>query len=403
VPDILHEAHVPFVLPPLLALARLLFGATTAFAAQVSLPTQSGASGGTFVSPVVFTSQGSAVSDVQFDIEYDNSALTLTATVGSSASNASKTLYSVNLAPNKKRFLIMGVNQNLISDGSLLNFSITVSPTAPGGSYGLALSNVCGADPSGNAAAITGTDGTVTVNATSPVALQSRGVLNAGSFLPGPVAPGEVITLMGSGIGPTTVQYPAGSLTATALGGTSVLFDGTPGPLLYASPNQINGIVPFGILGQSTTQLTVTSQGQTIAAVAQPVAAAAPAIFTIGSSGTGAGAILNQDLSVNSPSNPAAQGSVIAIFATGAGQTNPPSVDGQVTATSLPALLQAVSVQIGGLNATVSYAGAAPNLVAGVVQINATIPAGVPSGPSIPIAFTVGTVGTQASVTLAVK
>ena len=398
-----HKPYIPFVTRLLLANTGLVAGASTVLAMQISLPNQSSAPGAVVAGPVALASQAASVSGVQFDVQYDNSAMSMTAALSTPASASGKNLYSVDLALNRKRFIIIGLNQNLISDGNLLNLSITVSQTATAGTYALSLTNVCGTDPTGNALPVTGTDGVLTVSTGSTVILPSNGVVNAGSFLPGPVAPGELVTLLGNGIGPTSVQYPTGSASNTILGGTSVLFDGTATPLLYASPNQINAIVPFGVSGQSLTQLTITSQGQTIAAVAQPVAATAPAIFTIDSSGTGAGAILNQDLSVNSPSNPAAKGSIIAIFATGAGQTNPPSVDGQVTATTLPTLLQPVSVQIGGLNAAVSYAGAAPNLVAGVIQVNATVPAAAPSGPSVPILLTIGTATSQAGVTLAVK
>ncbi len=210
---------------------------------------------------------------------------------------------------------------------------------------------------------VTGTNGTLTVTAATVGQPQLTGIENAGSFLPGPLAPGELVTLVGAGIGPSLAQVPSGSATNTVLGGTSVLFDSKPAPLLYAAPNQINAIVPFGGSGETTAQVTVTAQGQTIATTGQNVAAAAPAIFTINSSGTGAGAILNQDSTVNSPSNPAAKGSIAAIYATGAGQTNPLGVDGQVNGTVLPTPLLPVSVQIGGLDAKVSYAGAAPGLL----------------------------------------
>jgi uncharacterized protein (TIGR03437 family) len=183
----------------------------------------------------------------------------------------------------------------------------------------------------------------------------------------------------------------------------SVLFDGIAAPLLYVSPNQINAIVPYSVTGNTSTQVTVTAQGQTIAGVTEPTAATAPAILTLASTGAGPGAILNQDLSVNSQSNPAAKGSVIAIFAMGAGQTSPPSVDGQVTGTLLPRPLLPVSVQIGGLDATVTYAGAAPGLVAGVLQVNALVPSEVSSGPAIPVEFSIGGASSQAGVSVAIK
>jgi uncharacterized protein (TIGR03437 family) len=381
----------------------LLSSATLAFPSQIVLPDQSATPGASFLEQVTFSSQGSFVSGVQFDVQYDDSALSLAATIAPPVSTSGKTLYAVDLSPNKKRFLIIGLNQSLIPDGTLINLVVNISPSAPGGAYVLALSNVCGTGPSGNATPVAGSDGTLAVNAGTVAPLQPSGILSAGSFLPGAVAPGELVTLFGSGIGPAVAQQPSGSVTSTVLGGTSVSFDGTAAPLLYAGSNQINAIVPYGVSGKTSTQLTITAQGKTIATVAQTVAATAPAIFTLNFSGSGAGAILNQDSSVNSPSNPATKGTVISIFTSGAGQTNPPSVDGEVTGTEQQQLLLPVTVQIGGINAKVSYAGAAPGLVAGVTQVNALIPSGVNSGSAIPIVLTVGGVNSQAGVTIAIQ
>jgi len=329
--------------------------------------------------------------------------MSLEATLGDPAKTSGKSLYAVDLAPNKKRFLIIGLNQTLIPDGTLINLSVNVSPNAPSGVYALNLSNVGGTDPLGRSTPVTGSDGAVTVNASTTARLQPSGVVNAGSFLPGPVAPGELVTLIGSGIGPASTQYPNGSPSNTALGGTSVLFDGTAAPLLYAATNQINAIVPYGLSGRTTTQVTVAAQGQMIAEVALAVAATAPAIFTLNSTGVGPGAILNQDSSVNSPSNPAAKGSIISIFATGGGQTNPPGVDGQITESVLPSPLLPVTVQIGGLNSNVVYAGAAPGLISGVLQVNVVLPDGVSSGPSVPVLLTIGSSASQLGVTVAMR
>src|SRR5580658_1430710 len=342
---------VPLTKAAVLASLTLFAGAPVAFSSQILLSNQSAPPGASVLSQVAFASPASSVSGVQFDVQYDNSAMSLTATLGVPAGNAGKSLYAVNLSPNKKRFLIIGLNQSLIPDGTLINLFVNVTLSAPSGAYALTLSNVVGTDPSGRATQVIASSGTITVNAGAPARLRANGVLNAGSFLAGPVAPGELVSLFGSGIGPVSVQQPTGSPSNTMLGGMSVLFDGTAAPLLYAAPNQINAIVPYGVSGKTATQVTVTAQGQTIASAALAVAETAPAIFTLDSTGVGAGAILNQDLSVNSPSNPAAKGTAIAIFATGAGQTSPPGVDGQVTGTALPAPLLPVSVQIGGLEA----------------------------------------------------
>jgi uncharacterized protein (TIGR03437 family) len=143
-------------------------------------------------------------------------------------------------------------------------------------------------------------------------------------------------------------------------------------------------------------------------AVTVPVQATAPGIFAADGSGSGGGAILNQDYSLNARLNPAAPGSVIAIYLTGAGVTNPPSVDGAITgaAPPFPAVAQAVSVTIGGVAvpaASIVYSGAAPESVEGLTQIDVVIPANVTAGPTVPIMVTIGGVPSQAGITVSVN
>ncbi len=149
------------------------------------------------------------------------------------------------------------------------------------------------------------------------------GVLNGASLSSGPVSPGEVFTLLGSGIGPGNAAIPSAGPSSMAIGPTRVLFDGVPAPLLYAGPNQINGVTPYELDQRISTDMQIFSGDRLISDVSIPVAPASPAIFTLDASGAGQAAALNQDSSVNSPSNPAARGTVAVLFATGAGQTDP--------------------------------------------------------------------------------
>jgi uncharacterized protein (TIGR03437 family) len=163
-------------------------------------------------------------------------------------------------------------------------------------------------------------------------------------------------------------------------------------------------VAPFELAGQSTVQMAVTQVNGTSFTTTVPVAATNPSIFAANGTGTGQGAILNADMSHNSASNPAPLGSVVSIFATGLGVTNPASVDGVVTsAVNLPLVAQPVKVRIGEQNAVVSYQGAAPGLVAGVSQINVQIPSNVTPGPAVPVTIAVGGTQSQNSVTVAVK
>lgn len=364
-----------------------------ALASQVFLPDQSAAPGSSVPLPAMFLSQGDSVSGIQFDVQYDSSAMDLIAIVGDAARNSGKSLYYADLTPNVRRFLIVGLSQNAIADGALITLFANLNPNATSNVYPLAFSNVAGTDPYSNPVSVSAADGTITIQATSgqSAALQPAGVLNGGSLLAGPVAPGEVVTLIGSRIGPASEATPLPSPIGTVLGGATVQFDGIPAALLYTSPNLINLVVPDDVSGKTTTQLQVTNGGRVMASLPLPVVPNAPAIFTQDASGAGPGAVLNEDTTLNSPSNPAARGSVAALFATG--------VSGSVG----PKPVSPVSVQIGGFGAEVLGADAGPEPIAGVVQIKFRVPANVAPGSTTPVVLTVGTVSSQPGVTLAVQ
>jgi uncharacterized protein (TIGR03437 family) len=234
-------------------------------------------------------------------------------------------------------------------------------------------------------------------------------VVNAASYASGVVAPGELVTIFGTGIGPTSSVLasvdPKSGKVPVVLGDVQVSFGGTKAPLLYGSSGQINAVVPFEVAGQSAVQMTIASANGKSFSVTLPVGAANPSMFSANASGTGQGAILNNaDLSKNSASNPAPIGSVVVIFATGTGATKPVSVDGVLTRAANPPLIaQPVTITIGGQSADVIYQGAAPGLVAGVSQINVRVPAGVMPGSAVPVTLTVGSVPSLNTVTMAVK
>lgn len=233
----------------------------------------------------------------------------------------------------------------------------------------------------------------------------AAGIVNAASFKAGPVAPGELITIYGTGIGPgnlTLFELPPTNLFPTLVGDTSVLFDGVPAPIYYSSAGQTSVFVPYAVAGRATTQMTILYQGRASSQINLAVAAAAPALFSANQSGTGPGAILNQDNSLNTTANPAAKGSIVILYGTGEGQTNPAGVDGRVAATIFPKPLLNVAVTIGGQPAEVAYAGAAPFLVAGVFQINVKIPEDAPSG-AVPIVVRVGSFASQEGITVQVQ
>ena len=192
----------------------------------------------------------------------------------------------------------------------------------------------------------------------------------------------------------------------TTLAGVTVTFNNVPTPLIFVAPGQINAIVPYEVAGQTSVPVVVSNNGTTSAAFTVPVAAVAPAIFTLSQNGSGQGAILNQDATVNGSNNPAAPGSIISIYATGEGQLVPPGATGCITGATapFPKPVAAVSVTIGGQpSPDITYAGEAPEEVCGLIQINATLPSNLSAGPQ-PVVLTIGSSSnTGQAITVAVN
>ena len=231
-------------------------------------------------------------------------------------------------------------------------------------------------------------------------------VVNSASGLSGPVAAGEMVTINGAGLGPTALATnPASAATAgkleTSLGGTQVMVNGSAAPLLYARQDEVAAVIPNAVAGQTSITLQVQYQGQSTPTMNVPVTAIAPGLFTMDGSGRGQGAILNQDESVNSAANPAARGSIVALFGTGGGPYDPPLPEDALASAPYPQLTGAAAVTIGGQPADIEYAGAAPDL-AGVFVISARIPAGIQPGSKVPVTVTIGGVKAQTGVWLAV-
>lgn len=222
---------------------------------------------------------------------------------------------------------------------------------------------------------------------------QIGSVLNGASLTNTGLSPGLIFTIFGSALGPSnglTLELDSSGNVANYLANIVVTVNGTYAPLLYVGPGQINAVAPYEIvnnIGQNVAvQVYDGEQGSNVLNV--PVVAAAPAIFSLGN---GQGAILNQDGSVNGPNNPAARGSYIQIYGTGEGQLNPGGVDGLIAsggASSLPHPVGALTVEIGGAQASVAYAGTAPDSFEGFLQVNAQVPTSIGTG-SQPIVITV--------------
>ena len=368
-----------------------LVGTPPSFGVDLSIQPQAAGQSASVQIAINLASHGESVSALQFDLAFDASALNLSPIVGDATRGSGKTLYVGAAEPTLMRFVVAELNQNAISDGGLVNLFVNVGPNVSPGSYAIHFQSALASDAVGERLAVSTTDGTITVLPVPGPSVSSAGVLNGASFTPGPVAPGEVITIIGSGISPEADQ-----------GTTSVNFDGLAAPLLYAASNQINAVVPFGIDGETSTTMDIMGPSGRRASIALPVSSSAPGIFTLDGSGTGQGAILNQNGTVNSPDNPADAGSIIVLYATGAGQTTPPGTDGLVPTTILPSPRLPVSVQVGGVAAEILYAGAAPGLISGVLQVNCRIPADVEPALAVPVVLSVGG-AVSPPVTIAVR
>jgi uncharacterized protein (TIGR03437 family) len=182
------------------------------------------------------------------------------------------------------------------------------------------------------------------------------------------------------------------------------MFGSSQAPVLYSSDCQINAVVPFEAYPGFNTLVTVESGGQALGPIKLPVVEAVPGIFTTSNSGSGQAAILNQDATVNTASNPASRGSIVSVYLTGAGAVNPYINDGTLGPLTppFPAPVANITANVGGVNAPVVFAGQAPGLIAGATQVNIQIPANAPVGAAIGIAINAGYYTSQ-SVTMAVR
>jgi uncharacterized protein (TIGR03437 family) len=279
--------------------------------------------------------------------------------------------------------------------------TLTVTVTATGlnaGTYnGTVTVSVAGATNSPRVVQVT-----LTVTSPAPVI---TGVLNAAAGTGGILAANAIASIYGRGLGPDTAVFPqivAGGLCPTELAGIRVLWDGIASPILYGHNRQINTTVPASLFGRTTVRVEVEYRGNRSAAVQIQLYDAAPGIFSVDGSGTGQGAILNQDGSVNSAQNGAAVDTVVSVFATGMGQTEPLGVDGAFPTVVLPKPVLPVSVLLGNTEAVVEYAGAAPGLISGAMQVNIRIPRGLAPGVYA-LTLRIGRFSSQLGITIVVK
>jgi len=267
-------------------------------------------------------------------------------------------------------------------------------------------------------------------DATSRVAVYYQGLSGGNaqsSYLGQPLAPGVVASLYSKAsqtqFATPSIPTPPGFASLTGypmpitLADEQVLFNGVPAPLYFVSPSQVNFFVPMEapVTGSADVEIVQLSTGQVLAASSLIMEPVSPAIFCGAQGGcltNGAfyqAAVLNQDFSVNSPTNPAARGSIIQIFCTGQGALNNPPADGAAAGTSpLSWTPQTPRVAIGTSfvddgpvlpgdptnGQWVTYSGLAPGY-AGLWQINVFVPMRVLPGAQVPIGIQYDGVGSS--------
>jgi len=236
------------------------------------------------------------------------------------------------------------------------------------------------------------------LNSASPASPQIAGggfgdVFTGGG---GPFAPGEIVAIYGTGLGPAAgvgSTFDSSAALPVSSVGVSVAISGLAAPLYYVSSGQVNVQIPYELDGQQQASVSVSYNGATSRGEGIQIAARAPRLYPF---------IFNQDGSTNSAGNPAAAGSIVVLFATGLGVTSPPSVTGKAAVAPYPGPASPVRVLIDGQDGTILFAGLAPG-TAGVMQVNVGLPAGIAANPAADVILTLGTARTQAGVALAVR
>jgi uncharacterized protein (TIGR03437 family) len=242
-------------------------------------------------------------------------------------------------------------------------------------------------------------------------------VVHGGTYAAGEIAPGMVASIFGSNLGPNAgVGFTLGAdgNVPTVLAGIHVTVGGTSAPILYAQDRQINFVMPQQVAGKSTNICVGDVQAQSC--LSASVVSSNAGIFGAGS------AVLNQDGTLNTPANPAVRGSVISFFGTGMGPYDRLVPDGSIAAPPLSRLQYPIGVSfydptpsvcffhicstpLGPFSGEALYAGQAPELVAGVTQVNVKVPQDAIPGANVRVTLTVSgpSSNSVASATVALK
>jgi uncharacterized protein (TIGR03437 family) len=239
-------------------------------------------------------------------------------------------------------------------------------------------------------------------------------VTNVASYASASISPGELITIFGTNIGPSSPASMtiAGGFVTTTLSGVTLTIDSQPAPLLYVSQNQVTAQVPYEATIGTGKQVSLTNGTSPPATSTVTIAAQAPGLFTADGSGANQAAALNygattQAYTLNTAANPAHLGDTILLYITGEGDYNSTMSPrtGLIVPDSLsplPELNPLPTVTIGGAPATVAYAGPLVGSILGLLQINCVVPTSASTGKTVPVIVNINGSDTQAGVTLSI-
>ncbi len=224
--------------------------------------------------------------------------------------------------------------------------------------------------------------------------LNPLGVVNVFSFAPpgNPIAPGEFITIFGSGLPAqkaVSVPFPA------TLGGVQLMINNTPAPLYLITATQVFAVVPYSLTGNSAT-IVLTNGGTSSNTITVPVAPTSPGIATQPQNGLGNGAITHANGSLVTPSSPAQRGETVVMYLTGLGAVSPAVADGAAAPSKAPlsTTKSVLTIYLNGVcpnspncdASNISFQGLTPGY-AGLYQVNFTIPLTAASGSAVPLAI----------------
>ena len=234
----------------------------------------------------------------------------------------------------------------------------------------------------------------------SGVFLNPIGLANSASYAPitASLTPGELVTLVGSGLSSTTMTTQGGIPFPLTLGGVQVLVNGTAAPIYYVSPTQISAILPYELAttGAVVASIQVSNNNVMSKAITQYTSDALPGVFSQTANGIGYAAAVHVAGSAAgqlvTPTSPAVAGEYLAVFLTGLGTVTPSVQDGAIGSSNASSLNIADQYTAGNLGVyfddynndafepgNINYAGLAPGL-AGLYQINVQVPTGVGPG-----------------------